>query len=139
MTVKQPGLRGELNAAQVCVVEIVLVAFLAWTIPSRCFAFLLAACDGQYWRDSNNNSFCDGNNFIFATHRISSGSNGLQDRQCFSWHKIGRKRRRERMASKGREAMLFVFLLLVCLPHRNFAPTGIHKLSDFTHHFLGKR
>jgi hypothetical protein len=44
----------------------------------------------------------------------------------------GDKREKE----KQRERSLF--LLLVCLPHRNFTPTGIHELSNFTHHFLGK-
>jgi predicted chitinase len=39
---------------------------------------------GEYWRDHDNNSCCDGNDFIFATHRINSGTNGLQDRQRFS-------------------------------------------------------
>jgi hypothetical protein len=86
-------------------------------------------------------SCCDDNDFIFATHRISSGTNGLQDCQALllAQKKEAKEISRKREASKGREAILFVFLLLVCLPHRNFAPTGIHKLSDFTHHFLWKQ
>jgi hypothetical protein len=67
-------------------------AFLALTIPSRCCAFLLALCVGEHWRDHNNNSCCDGNDFVFATHRISSGTNGLQDRRA-SWRNKGSKRR----------------------------------------------
>jgi hypothetical protein len=96
---------------------------------------------GEYWHDRNNNSCCDGNDFIFAAHMTCSGANGLRnERQIFQGaKKESKKISREREASKGREAILFVFLLLVCLPHRNFAPTGIHKLSDFTHQLLGKR
>jgi hypothetical protein len=137
MAVKQPGLRGEMNtlvAAKVCVAWVVLVAFVAWTLRAGAVLSCWPRVLGEYWRDHDNNSCCDGNDFIFATHRINSSTNSLQDRQCFS----GKKEARER-GEKRREAILFVFLLLVCLPHGNFAPRGIHKLSDFTHHFLGKR
>jgi hypothetical protein len=142
MAVKQPGLRGEMNAvaAQMCTAWVVWWRF--WRGPSTAGSVLscwLRVLD-EYWRDRDNNSCCDGNDFVFATHRISAAPTAFRTASASLGDKKKQKEiSREREASKGREEILFIFLLLVCLPHRNFAPTGIHKLSDLTHHFFGKR
>jgi hypothetical protein len=62
--------------------------------PEQVLCFPVGCVLEEYWRDHNdNNSCCDGNDFIFATNRISSGTNGLLDCQRFSGRKKGRKRR----------------------------------------------
>jgi hypothetical protein len=92
MAVKQPGLRGEISLVSLmCVSWIVLVAFFAWTIRAGAALSCWLCVLGEYWRDRDNNSYFD-YDFIFAMHRISSGTNGLQDHQCFS----GRKKRKQR-------------------------------------------
>jgi hypothetical protein len=95
MAVKQPGLRGEINAvaAQLC---LGLFWRCSWRGPSQAGAALSCWLHvlGEYWRDDDNISCCDGNDFIFATHMISSGINSHQDRDCFS----GRKKKQKEIS-----------------------------------------
>jgi hypothetical protein len=95
--------RGWQSRSQACVVRLTLLFLCAWLGsflwpswrgPPRAGAVLSwwPRVLGEYWRDHENNS-CDGNDFIFATCRISSSTNGLQDHQRFSGRKKGSKPR----------------------------------------------
>jgi hypothetical protein len=142
MAVKQPGLRGEMNAvaAQVCVVWVVLMAFLAWTNEQMLRFPVGRVC----WASTGVTATTTAAAMATTLSLPRTGSAMAPTASRTAIASLGAEKeakgdKQGEGGSKGREAILFVFLLLVYLPHRNFASTGIHKLSDFTHHFLGKR